>query len=217
MNLSDSDFSSAETFAKIFVTSPLQIKETGFLPRHHLSLEHRKVAPTADDLEEDSKPPSHELNQKIADAYTQGYLNGQQAAVVQSDEILQGQDTLAVAISRLKTIDETKLAKQLWEAVFSLFQDAVGNAKVDKKLMQQRCDAAVEMINADLGEACLHVAPSDAKILQDYDCEIPIIEAPELLPGSVHLIYASGEVLSGTQQIAQGIESRIDLAGGDPC
>lgn len=217
MNLSDSDFSSAETFAKIFVTSPLQIKETSFHPRHHMSLEHRKVAPITDDLEAESKPPSDELNQKIADAYTQGYINGQQAAAVQSDERQQGQDTLATAISRLKTIDETKLTKQLWEAVFSLFQEAVGNAKIDKRLMQQRCDVALEMIGSDLGEACLHVAPSDAKILQDYDCEIPIIEEPELLPGSVHLIYALGEVLSGTQQIAQGIESRIDLAGGDPC
>lgn len=217
MNLSDNGFSSAGNPANLFVTGPLQIDETGFHPKFDLSLEHRDLAPKNDDLEDESKPPRDQLNEKIADAYTQGYLNGQQAVIVQSDEIEQGHDVLATAINRLQIIDESKLAKQLWEAVLSLFQEAVGNARINKKLLQQRCDAALEIISADLGEACLHVAPSDAKILQGYDCEIPIVAVPELLPGSVRLIYASGEIRSGSIPIVQEIESRIDLAGGDPC
>tara|TARA_R110000772_G_scaffold75873_1_gene164332 strand:+ start:819 stop:1475 length:657 start_codon:yes stop_codon:yes gene_type:complete len=218
MNLSDHGFSSAEDPAKFFVTGPLQIKETGFHPKYDLSLEQKEDAPKNDDLAgENATPPNDELNQKIADAYTQGYLNGQQAVMVQYDEDQQAQDSLATAIGRLKTVDESKLAKQLCETILSLFQEAVGKAKIGKLLLQRRCDAALEMINAERGEACLHVAPGDAKILQGYDCEIPIIATPELLPGSVHLVYASGQIISGSSSIAQELENRIDLTGGEPC
>lgn len=217
MTLSEDGFSSMQNPATFVVYNPLQIKETGFHPKFDTSLEHQDQAPKNDDLEEEVNAPSDEPNEKIADAYTQGYLNGQQAAMVQDDENQQVQDALAAAMNRLVIIDETKLEKQFWEAVLSLFNQAVGNAKIDKQLMQQRCSAALEMIGQDLSEACLHVAPSDAKILQDYDCKVPIIAAPELLPGSVQLLYAAGEIRSGTLSMSQEIESRISLAGGDPC
>ena len=128
---------------------------------------------------------------------------------MQFDESQEQQNALATAINRLKPIDEARLARQLWEAVLSLFRQAVGDAKIDRELMLQRCEAALESIGKEIGEASLHVAPADASILQEHDCGVPVVADPELLPGSVRLVCASGQVTSGSLSIEQAIEDRV--------
>lgn len=217
MTLSDQGFSAPQNPTGLFITSPLQIADSGFHPKYDLREPHGEQAQQDDDVEERAQLRDEALHQDISDAYARGYLNGQQAAMVQYDQDQGERDALAAALRRLKMTDQSKLAKQLWETVLILFEEAVGNAKIDKQLMQGRCDEAVAMIDASLGEATLQVALSDAKILQSYDCEIPIVAKPELLPGSAHLVYASGEIRAGSLAIVKEIESRIDLASDDPC
>jgi len=217
MTLSDSSFSSAHELTNMFVTGRLQIEETGFHPKYNLPLRHVEQDIKDGEVENESKPLEDHLSQKITDAYMQGYVLGQQAAIVQYDERQANQDTLAAAIDRLGTIDDGRLSKQLSEAVLSLFQQAVGNAKIDKKMLQERCDAALEIIGADMDEACLHVAPCDAKILQDYDCPIAVVADADLLPGSVRVAYKSGQIIGGSLSMAQEIESHAALAGGATC
>jgi hypothetical protein len=71
-----------------------------------------------------------------------------------------------------------------------------------------------------MGEACLFVAPGDAILLREYDCNVPVVEDPELLPGSVRLDYPSGQITSGSLSIAQEFERRIranGVSGGVLC
>src|SRR5690606_35156020 len=72
---------------------------------------------------------------KTADAYAQGYLNGQQAIAARFDEEQERHDALAQAIDQLKPADEVKLAKLLQKTVLSLFRQAVGDAE----LMDRGC------------------------------------------------------------------------------
>ena len=217
MILSNRNFSAPDNPVGLFVTSPLQIEDRGFLPKYDLNEKRSEQVLQEEVSHDETVPETDGLNQKIAEAYAQGYLKGQQAAVVQDDQIQKDKDVLAAALVRLKIVDETQLVAQLWEAVLTLFQEALGDAKIDKELLRQRCDSAIEMIDTNRGEAFLHVASGDAKILQNYECTIPIVATPELPTGSVHLLYASGEITAGSIAITQEIESRIKRAGGDSC
>ncbi|MEH6757810.1 MAG: hypothetical protein V7676_09875 [Parasphingorhabdus sp.] len=217
MNLSNQGFSPLDDSISVFIPSPFRFEDTGFLPKYTANLELRTNAIEPDDRDENIASPDDALNQRISDAYTQGYLNGQQAAMVHADEHLQREDGLAEALNRLKTSDDKMLTKKLLEAVLSLFQEAVGNAKIDRIFLEQRCQAALDMLKGDTVGACLHVAESDAKILQGYDCDIPIIATSELLPGAVQLVYPSGQIISGSLPMVQALESRIISAGNPSC
>ncbi|MEW4467112.1 FliH/SctL family protein [Parasphingorhabdus sp. JC815] len=216
----DHNFVSMQESDNLFVAGTWQTGEPGFNPKFALAVHQvdQEVDDSGEiDCEEDSPLASDATLLKVAEAYSQGYLNGQQAIAVQLDESEERQKALAQAISRLKPVDEAKLAKQLWEAVLSLFRQAVGNAKIDDALMQQRCEEAVKSIDSERGESCLYVAPADVEFLRSYDCAIPIVADPELLPGSVYLDSESGQLTSGTLSIEQDIASRIGLDGGATC
>ncbi len=217
MNLSDNVFSAADCHRNMFVTGPLEMEETGFNPKYEQSGQAQKHDAKDTDLEHDPTPVSDALNEKIAEAYAQGYVAGQQAALVASDEQQECQDRLTAAINQLRMVDDGQLSKQLFEAVLSLFHQAVGDAKINKQLMQERCDAVVEMINADVEEACLYVAPSDAKALQHYKGSFPLEADPELSPGSVRLVYGSGQIISGTAAVAEEVRTRMSVAGDVAC
>ncbi len=217
MNLSDNEFSSAEHSPDFNMTGSLQMRETAFHPKYDWRLDCGSEPPEEDDIEEGSESSDNGLNKEIADAYAQGYLNGQQAAMVHDDQDDHARNLLAAALNRLKIVDEAKLTQQFWEVILSLFEQAIGHANMDRELMQQRCDEAVASINENIGEACLHIAASDADILQDYDCDIPIMVDPALLPGSVRLTHAAGQILSGTNAMTEEIESRIDPREGGSC
>ena len=47
-----------------------------------------------------------------------------------------------------------------------------------------------------------------------HDCPVPVLPDANLLPGSVRLVYGSGEITSGSTAMAQEIENRARLAGG---
>jgi len=217
MNLSDNVFSAAEYHTNMFVTGPLEMEETGFNPKYEQAGQTQKRGAKDVDLEHDPTPVSDALDEKMADAYAHGYVNGQQAALAASDEQQESQDRLAAAINQLRMVDDGQLSKQLFETVLLLFHQAVGDAKVSKQLMQERCDAVVEMINADVDEACLYVAPSDAKTLQHYKGSFSLEADPELSPGSVRLAYGSGQIISGTAAVAEEIKTRASVAGGVGC
>ncbi len=217
MNLSDNDFTSVKHSPDFIMTGSLQMRETAFHPKYDWRLDCGSEPPEKDRIEEETEPSDDGLNKEIADAYAQGYLNGQQAAMVRDDQDDHARDLLAAAINRLKIVDEAKLAQQFWEVILSLFEQAVGHANIDREFMEQRCDEAVALINENIGEPCLHVAASDADILQDYDCEIPIKVDPVLLPGSVRLTHAAGQIISGTITISEEIETRLGSPDGDTC
>lgn len=217
MNLSNSVFSTANCHKDMFVTGPLKMEETGFNPKFEQFRLTKKSEAKDADLRPEPTALSDALDEEIADAYVQGYVTGQQAALVVFDEQQESQDRLATAVNQLKLIDDGQLSKQLLDAVLLLFRQAVGDAKVSKKLMQERCDAAVEMINADVEEACLYVAPSDVKTLRHYEGSFPLEADPELLPGSVRLVYASGQIISGTAAVAEEIKARVSVTGDVTC
>lgn len=217
MNLSDNQFSPASREQDFVVSTSLPNQETHFQSTYDWTLYAAKEV-LADDEPEEHPEPSHDLlNQEIEEAYQQGYLNGQQAAIVAQDQLEQQKDILAVALDRLKTGDEKVLAKQFWEVLLSLFEQAVGHAKTDPALMRRRCEEAIALINGSVGEPNLHLAPSDAQLLREYDCQIPITLDADLLPGSVRLDHAAGQVFAGSIAIKQEIETRIKAADGGIC
>lgn len=218
--MSSDGFSPVQDKANQFVAGFWQVEETGFQPSYGSATHLQKcivedaVNSSEDDCangrgEDEEQLFADTLSQKTADAYAQGYLDGQQAIAAQFDEDQERQNALATALHRLKPTDEAKPAKLLWEAVLSLFRQAVGDAQIDRELMQQRCEAALESIAIEMGEASLHVAPADACILVEHDCGVPVVADPDLLPGSVRLVYASGQVTSGSLSIEQAIEDRV--------
>lgn len=199
-----------------FVAGVWQVEETGFRPAFDMAALQEKPQSECHDEngpEEEGKLSADLLVLKTGDAYAQGYLIGQQAIAARLDEDQARHDALAEAINRLKPADEVKLTKLLQETVLSLFRQAVGYAEIDRLWLQGRCKAALENIAEDMGEACLFVAPGDAILLREYDCSVPVVEDPELLPGSVRLDYPSGQITSGSLSIAQEFERRIGANG----
>ncbi|GAB5481238.1 MAG: hypothetical protein Pars92KO_09950 [Parasphingorhabdus sp.] len=217
MTLSERSFSPVHSHDDIFIINSLGAKETAFQATYDMPLRRAEQDGLDDVPENEPEPEVDSIDQQIADAYARGYLNGQRAAMVQLEEGEASQDTLASSINRLKTIDAGHLSKQLWEVVLSLFEQAVGHARTNKKLLQERCDAAIELIAADVGEVCLYVAAADTKLLQNHDCPVPVLPDANLLPGSVRLVYGSGEITSGSTAMAQEIENKARLAGGASC
>lgn len=221
--LPDDGFSSAQDSVSLFVAGFWQMEETGFHPKYDLASrqpeyeteDSREKTAENKSVEQEKELFAEALRRKTADAYAHGYLNGQQAIAVQLDESQGRQNALADAISRLEPADEAKLVRQLWEAVLSLFRHAVGDAEIDKELLQQRCETALKSIATEMGEACLYVAPDDARILQDYDCGVPVASDPKLLPGSVRVAYPSGQVTSGSLSIEQEIGARTGAVAAE--
>ena len=199
-----------------FVAGVWQVEETSFRPAFGMAaLQEKSHSECHDDngAKGEDKLAADLLAQKTADAYAQGYLNGQQAIAARFDEEQERHDALAQAIDQLKPADEVKLAKLLQKTVLSLFRQAVGHAEIDGSWLQKRCEAALESIVEEMGEASLFVAPGDAILLREYDCNVPVVEDPELLPGSVRLDYPSGQITSGSLSIAQEFERRIGANG----
>ncbi|QTD56480.1 hypothetical protein [Parasphingorhabdus cellanae] len=216
-NLSSDDFSAPSRNRNFIVSGSLQMIQKGFHPRYNWREDNKREHPEKACAEDETEQLDDGLNQEIAEAYAQGYLNGQQAVMVHQDQIDREESALAAALNRLKIGDQAKLAKLLWKVLLSLFEQSVGHVAADPELMRRRCDAAVALLRDGIGQACLHVAATDADILRDYNCDIPIKVDPSLLPGSVRLTHEAGQIISGTIAITKEIESRIGSAGSEPC
>ncbi len=216
MNLSDDDFSTSQVVSNFSETDFSQRFDEGFYPKYDWRCNHEEAL-EEEIVEQPAEPTENVINQQVTEAYAQGYLNGQQAAMVHHDYRDEAKASLAAALNRLKVVNEDRLAKPLWETILALFEKAVGHVAADRELVQRRCDAAVALLQEAIGEPCLYVAASDADILKDYDCDIRVETDSTLLPGSVRLIHAEGQVISGTAAIAHAIESRIESAECGSC
>ncbi len=152
-----------------------------------------------------------------AKSYAAGFTDGTKAAMTEHENMQSGKKHLADAIENLGKLENKKLTELLWKAVHHLTQEALGEHIVDRDKLLERCEAAADQIDRDMGTAVLHVAPSDIGLLQDFDISVALIPDPKLPSGSVHLVHEGGEYISGSAAIIHAIDGGVRLEGSSKC
>ena len=149
----------------------------------------------------------------MQDAYANGYRDGQNAVLVEAEEVKLERDRLAIAIEVLHHVDGNLLSSHLWDALLSLFKEAVGNADIDKDFFQQRCREVIASIDTEIGCGYLEVSPSDKLLLPTLQEGLEVRINDDLLAGSVRLVQGASEISAGSSVIAQALEKKSVLSG----
>jgi flagellar biosynthesis/type III secretory pathway protein FliH len=157
------------------------------------------------------------LEQQLKDSFAAGFAEGKAAAKTEILDTQKDQDNLADAVDRLKPADTKQIALSFLETLKKLLVEAIGATLIDEKLFLSRCEEAVELIGTNLDGAVLHIAPSDADILQNAEIAVELYVDPDITPGSIYLTHRDGEILSGSCAAIRSIENKIEQAGGSIC
>lgn len=179
---------------------PLYGMETdGFTPLGHAAF----------DEPEEAEPPVS-IDSLTADAFTQGFDEGMRVARAEMETDRAAHLRLALALEQLQPESSGALSALLSTAVLRLVRQIAGEVEIDAGLLEKRCLAIVECVEAEVGQPALHLHPGDVALMEAKNLPVRLIANEEMLRGSVRLETADGWVEDGPEIRLSRLQGLLD-------
>jgi flagellar assembly protein FliH len=133
-----------------------------------------------------------------AEAFAQGFDEGQRTAFAAIELEHAAMDRLAGALMDVRAEPPADLARMLSETVARLVRQVVGEAAaIDTDLLAERTHAVAALITEDSGPARLRLNPADLERIDGLRPDLKLVADPSIAEGSVVAETASGWVEDG--------------------
>lgn len=197
----------------------LQSSDSVFKPSH-LAKMFSKGFDDDDDLLDDQNGPlddaaSHvpvgpSIEQQIADAYHQGFADGQKAVLDTAELDAIAASQLALAIENLKPQLSDTICISLMRAMKALLERSTGFHQPDEDMLRKHCDTLARLVTKDMNAASLHLHPDDLAMLGDAEFGLPLNGDDSLRRGTLRLAHGDGWIEHGTQPLLDELQNLLD-------
>lgn len=197
-----SDLSPEESFRPLY-----GLDQDGFTPLD-TSFFDGEVMPADPDAMD---PPVEQLT---AEAFAQGFDEGVRTARAELESDRAAHLRLALALEQLQPQSSGALSALLSTAVLRLVRQIAGEVAVDAELLEKRCLAIAECIEAEVGQPALYMHPDDIALMRERDLPVRLAPDEEMLRGSVRLETADGWVEDGPEIRLSRLQALLDELTG---
>lgn len=148
-----------------------------------------------------------------ADAFAQGFEAGRRTVELEVAAEREAIARLAESLEALRPEPTHALATMLAETVERLVRQIVGSAEIDRALLQQRAEAAAELIGEDIEPSKLRVHPDDVALLDHARIPVPVVADPSLDRGAIVLDTGEGWIEDGPAVRLDRLRAALDSFG----
>jgi len=148
--------------------------------------------------------------QRIAEAYRQGVIDGQNAATETQLRDERAAVAVADAIANLRPQMSDAICALLLGTIRDLLVRTMGAGAPDETLLAAHCDALARLVTRDMDAAMLFLHPSDLTLLGDHEFGLTLAADDQLARGTVRLAHGDGWIEQGTQPLLDELQSLID-------
>lgn len=147
------------------------------------------------------------------DAFAEGWGEGRRTAEIEFAAEREMLARLAESLEVLRPQPSNALALLLAETVDRLVRQIVGNAAVDRDLLNLRAAAAAAMIADETGPARLRVNPADADLIETARIPVEIVADPQIERGGLVLETGQGWIEDGPSPRLERLRGELDRIG----
>jgi flagellar assembly protein FliH len=148
-----------------------------------------------------------------ADAFSAGFDEGyrvaSEAATIEREALL----ALIAQAEAFQPEASDELAAMIAETVCLLVQEIVGNAALDRTLLEQRIAVAVALISECDTARSLHLHPEDAALLQRCALQLEIVADSSLARGDLRIDCSQGWVEHGSSIYLEALRKQLGVTG----
>ncbi|MBB4642470.1 FliH/SctL family protein [Rhizorhapis suberifaciens] len=175
------------------------LDEIGFTPLDSSFLDAEQPA-----VEEPS------VEQLTGEAFAQGFDEGVRVARAEIEADRAAHLRLALALEQLQPQSSGALSALLSTAVLRLVRQIAGEVEVDADLLEKRCLAIAECVEAEIGQPALFLHPDDIELMRSKNLPVRLLPDEEMLRGSVRLETSEGWVEDGPEIRLSRLQSLLD-------
>lgn len=150
------------------------------------------------------------LEALTADAFAQGFDEGMRAGRAEQEADRAAHLRLALALEQLQPESSGALSALLSTAVLRLVRQIAGEVEVDAALLEKRCRAIADCVEAEIGQPVLHLHPDDVALMETKALPVRLAPDAEMLRGSVRLETADGWVEDGPEIRLSRLQGLLD-------
>lgn len=159
---------------------------------------------------EDPAVEEPSVEQLTSDAFAQGFDEGVRTARAEMEADRVAHLRLALALEQLQPQSSGALSALLSTAVLRLVRQIAGEVEVDAELLEKRCLAIAECIEAEIGQPALFLHPDDIELMRARNLPVRLLPDEEMLRGSVRLETTEGWVEDGPEIRLSRLQSLLD-------
>lgn len=150
------------------------------------------------------------VEQQIADAYHQGFADGQKATVDTAELDAIAADRLASAVEQLKPQLSDTICVTLMRAIKSLLERSTGFHEPDEDMLRKHCNTLSRLVTKDMSAASLNLHPDDLALLGDSEFGLTLKSDESLRRGTLRLAHNDGWIEQGTQPLLDELQNLLD-------
>lgn len=147
------------------------------------------------------------------DPYARGLADGQQMAAaafaVERGQLLQ----LIAAAEALQPEPSDELAVLIGETVEMLVSQIVGNASIDRDLLNKRAKQAADLVAECDAARTIWLHPDDIALFDENGLALEIMADPEAERGSIRIDCSAGWIEHGTALYLEQLRVELGLGG----
>lgn len=175
-------------------------------------LDENGFTPLASSFLDAEQPAAEEpsVEQLTSEAFAQGFDEGVRVARAEVEADRAAHLRLALALEQLQPQSSGALSALLSTAVLRLVRQIAGEVEVDADLLEKRCLAIAECVEAEIGQPALFLHPDDIELMRSKNLPVRLLPDEEMLRGSVRLETSEGWVEDGPEIRLSRLQSLLD-------